>query len=270
MVLRTCGQKGELNAPRTASGRRGADLPFVLLSLRTPPTKGIATCAEARPPPRRPRIRIRAGLETRLDRRISTRSCPPITRMIARCSSRTASNPPSITASRAHIDHQALDVGPGNVAQLHATHPGLDMPIDADAIDPESRCLLQRRTLGHVELAEITHGHLASPLHIVGLRTAASSGLGDGEASPLSRFFGGNDAMRGQRHQPVSAAMRPESGEVGSPALRGDPHTKPLEVGIPHDVALVPGLQSLDDSLREPFGHHMATRHVSSITPRRG
>ncbi|MNT11030.1 hypothetical protein D3C72_1458890 [compost metagenome] len=168
------------------------------------------------------------------------------------------------------INHQALDVGPRNIAQLHPTHARFDVPIDANSIYAEGRRLLHRRSLGHVELAQIGHGHLAPPLHLVGLGIPALCGLGDGQASSFSRFFRRDDPMGSQRHEPVSAAVRPEPGEVGPPALRRHPHAKAFEVAVPHDITAVPGLQSLDYPLREPLGHHMATRHVSSVPPQRG
>ncbi|MNL17387.1 hypothetical protein D3C87_1384790 [compost metagenome] len=51
-----------------------------------------------------------------------------------------------------HVDHQPLDIGPGDIGDLHVSDTGVDMPLDPNAIDVKRRLFLGRRSLFHVEL----------------------------------------------------------------------------------------------------------------------
>jgi len=53
----------------------------------------------------------------------------------------------------ADVDHQPLDIGPGDVGDLHVSDTGIDMPLDPDAIDVKRRLFLGRRALLHIEFA---------------------------------------------------------------------------------------------------------------------
>ncbi|MNV41021.1 hypothetical protein D3C71_1326430 [compost metagenome] len=166
-----------------------------------------------------------------------------------------------------HVDHQPLDIRPGDVRDLHVPDPGIDMPLDANAVDLKRRRLLGRRSFLHVEFAQFPDRHLRAALGFDPLRVAAHSRPRQRATRFLARLFSRQDLAGRQRQHPPRAADRPVSHDVGFPALRRDPHAETLQLDIPRQIPLWARHQGIHGPFGQFHGHHMVTRHVASVPP---